>query len=522
MSADRDLKMGRALASIPLPELSEGFYSRLGEQLEQVRPATRQVSPPARRRSRVLRLGIAAAVVAAAAAVVAFAVLPAFRGGPETATAAEMLASMNAAAGNARVVRMDILEQRSPLVASAAPSNSPSAARSSRPRTVTEQLTLSTAGDVRYTSVRELLDGMGTRVQTRTLETYDSQRHEMMRHGETQPAEEVPEDGSSPYGHQPKSVIVERPSWGTTVFSTYLLANFRALSNSLRALLAEADPATPVQVTTYLGRPAWHTDLSEVMPSAKGSGIPVEWSVTVDRETGLLVASELKATSGGALPRGLARSFHVTHIEVDPDLAAGWQRIDTSDVAEIAIFDLGTRFGTPQTVAARAWPTLVLVPKEVPQGYRLTEVATRDYEGMQKTPGEHDKHVVLQRRDPRIYASRRTDIDASKQRVQLRYLRGFSSFVISIRPLAGGEGSGGRAGPSGTEDVVLSGGYLKGAKARVWISPYFGEGPTLVTSSDRSRITITGDLTRREVLDVADSLRAVGDTEKPLPQGYGK
>jgi len=108
MSADRDLKMGRALANIPLPELSSGYYERLGERLEHERAAARL----ARRPPRILRIGIAAAVVAAAAAIVALALLPAFRGGPETATAAEMLASMNAAAGNAQVVRLSIIEQR--------------------------------------------------------------------------------------------------------------------------------------------------------------------------------------------------------------------------------------------------------------------------------------------------------------------------------------------------------------------------------------------------------------------------
>ena len=73
MSTDRDLKMGRALASIPLPELSSGYYERLGERLEQAGPAAAR---PARRRSRLLRIGIAAAVAAVAAAVVAFIVLP--------------------------------------------------------------------------------------------------------------------------------------------------------------------------------------------------------------------------------------------------------------------------------------------------------------------------------------------------------------------------------------------------------------------------------------------------------------
>ena len=435
-----------------------------------------------------------------------------------------MLASLNAAAGNARVVSLSILEQRSPLVTSASPSSSPGQTQRTRPRTVSEQLTLGPSGDVRYTSVRELVDGAGTLVRTQLLETYDARRREMMRHGETQPVEGTSAAGQSAYAHQPKTVIVERPSWGTTVFTTFLLANFQALSNSLRAMLAEADPSTPVDATTYLGRPAWRADLSEVMPSADGQAIPVEWSVTVDKKTGLLVASDLKATSGTDLPRGLARSFRVTRLEVDPELPAGWQRIDTSGADDVAIFDLGTRFGTPEAVAARAWPTLVLVPRDVPTGYRLSEVATRDFEGMKRSPGDQTKYVLLQRRDPRRYASVRTGIDASRQRVQLRYRRGLSTFVVSIRPLGTGGGVRKLAppAPSIPRTSLLTGGYLKGAQARAWISPYFGNGPTLVVSSDRSRITITGDLTRQELLDVADSFKAVGDVDKPLPEGYGE
>jgi hypothetical protein len=469
-------------------------------------------------------MGLAAAAVVAAAAAVAFAVLPALRGGPEAATAAEMLASLDdAAVGGARVVRLDILEQRSPLVASAAPSSGPSATRSPRPRTVVEQLTLSTAGDIRYASVRELLDGTGTRVRTQTLETYDARRHKMMRHGETRPAQETAENGSSAYDHQLRLVIVERPSWGTTVFSTYLLANFQALSNSLRALLAEADPSTPVEMTTYLGRSAWHARLSEVMPGAGGSEIPVEWEVTVDKETGLLMAGKLRTTSGRALPRGLARSFRVTRIEVDPELPSGWQRIDTSGMDEIAVFDPGTRFGTPGDVAARAWPTPVLVPQSVPEGYRLTDVATRDYEGMQRSPGDHVEHVVVRRRDPRVSVSERTGIDASLQRVQLRYRRGFSSFTISIRPAGGGDPDDNTERDlPGTEDIVLRSGHLKDEQARVWISPYFGAGPTLVATSGRSRITITGDLTREELLDVAGSLSVAGAIGTSTPQGDGE
>jgi hypothetical protein len=35
-------------------------------------------------------------------------------------------------------------------------------------------------------------------------------------------------------------------------------------------------------------------------------------------------------------------------------------------------------------------------------------------------------------------------------------------------------------------------------------------------------ITITGDLTRQELIEVANSLKAYGDAGRPLPAGYGK
>ena len=111
----------------------------------------------------------------------------------------------------------------------------------------------------------------------------------------------------------------------------------------------------------------------------------------------------------------------------------------------------------------------------------------------------------------------------SVRRVMVRYCRGFSTFVIAIRPLLhGGSIGGDESGRLGAEDVTLTAGYLKGARARIFISPYFGGGPTLVTSSDRFRTTIAGDLTRRELIDVANSLKAHGDVDKPLPAGYGE
>ena len=105
------------VAALPVPPTADDFMPRLAARLADepgvaapagdAGGALPGTSVLARRRfpSRVF---IAAATVAAAAAVFAFAILPALRG-TETATAADMLASMNAAGGGVQVVRLHIV-----------------------------------------------------------------------------------------------------------------------------------------------------------------------------------------------------------------------------------------------------------------------------------------------------------------------------------------------------------------------------------------------------------------------------
>ena len=98
MDEIRDPEIGRLLSGGSVAEHEDGYWDALREavapELEALEPET--IAVPRPRRRRLLRLGLAAAAVAAAA-VVAFAVLPALRG-TDAATAADMLASMNAAA----------------------------------------------------------------------------------------------------------------------------------------------------------------------------------------------------------------------------------------------------------------------------------------------------------------------------------------------------------------------------------------------------------------------------------------
>jgi hypothetical protein len=496
---ERDPQLAALLrATVDAPQLRRGFHDELETRLAAADAAARDARVtdiPAHRRRPTTRRLLAAGVVAVAAAAVILAalVLPAVRG-TETATAADMLASMDSPSESASVVRLSFTEG---IAGGDAAPVSPRA---------NEQLTLSTSGDVRYSnSGSQSGDGSQT---TSEIDTYDQRRHEARTIVTV-----VPDDGAS-------VLSIERPSWGSRILEVSTFADFKALADSLRAWLAEGDPDTPVEETTYLGRPAWHADLTERMPSSDSQnpdGLLVKWSVTVDKATGLLLASDFGSGPGRQV-------FRVTRLEVDPKLPEGWQSIPKTGQKSIAIEDAGTRFGSPEAVARRSWPTLVLVPRWSPAGYRMTDVATSDFMGMMTSAKDKSRLIYLSRHDPREYYRRMTSVDASVQRVMVRYRRGFSSFVVEIRPLLHGDRTPRhfKAGRLSGEDVTLSGGYLKGRPARTYIAPYLGQGPTLITYSDRSMITVTGDLTRQELIDVANSLQVHGDVEKPLPPGYGE
>ena len=204
--------------------------------------------------------------MAAAAAVLALVVLPGVRG-TDTATAADMLASMNAAqSGGTRVVRLHSVDG---FVASQHTSPEPGAIDAQAPRLkheTTADLVLSVEGSYR---VSEVLGLPGT-ARVSSDYGYDQDRHEMRA------ASARSSDG----------VLVLHPARNTdfqTVGVSYL--TYQAAANSVGALLTEADPKMPVSETSYLGRPAWQATLLD--PTMDRSQI-----VVVDKATGLLLASD--------------------------------------------------------------------------------------------------------------------------------------------------------------------------------------------------------------------------------------
>ncbi len=499
-----DRELWDLVAAVPVPPPAPDFPQRLETRLRAAAldgsaaagsAASARSSGPRRHPVRWL---VAAAAVAGAAAAIAFVAPPALRG-TETATAADMLASMSSPAVTAKTVRLTIKE--------GAPSESSPASPVPDSELATETLILSTSGDYRNTTVgHHKADAEAELPATTTSDTwtYDGKRHQMMSLGLV-----APDDGAS-------VLAIERPSWGSEIWESYM--NFQGLAATLRAHLADEDPNAPVTETTYLGRPAWHADFVERLSGNDGKEYVTHWSVTVDKATGLLMRSDFG--SGPEKDKTLM-SFWVAAIELDPKLPDGWQRISESGRPRIGITDAGTRFGTPKSVARRTWPTLVLVPQRVPDGYRLTDVASTDFQGMKRSTKMVNRLVYESYRDPHKTHWIRTTNDASVQRVMLRYRRGFSMFTIDIRPNGSKHPVPGPRIQDPT-DVTLSAGYLAGRTASTSIAPNFGKGPTLTVKSDRSTITISGDLTRREMIAAANSLKAYGDAAKPLPKGYGK
>ena len=70
--------------------------------------------------------------------------------------------------------------------------------------------------------------------------------------------------------------------------------------------------------------------------------------------------------------------FALTEMTLDPKLEPEWQ-LPKGPGRKVTIIDEATRFGTPDEVAARSWPTLPLIPQWAPAGYRLTDVASAGF-----------------------------------------------------------------------------------------------------------------------------------------------
>lgn len=444
MSTHRDVKMGRALASIPLPELPDGFYSELVVRLEEARPAP-VLAPQPRRRAQVLRAGLVAAAVAAAAAVAVAVVLFGLPGlhetVPQPSLAAQVLAKMTSSLGDVRTFEADEI--------STDYESDGASVRS------TSHITLTAAGDGR----EDVNHGKWISIHNNRL---GIQWTLVRRHGRL----------------VVDSVVTDLPAGD--VFSplgdsaNYIMQ--RSYSTALRALLAAHQQGMDVRSSSFEGRPAWTVTFA--YPPAKAVVI----RLTIDQQSGLVFAS---GQYNNGQPKWESR---IENVRINQPLAQGLFRPPAglrlrSWRTTPGMGDYGFK-RVPLSGVKRVVGSVPLVPAYVPAGYKLADI---------------------------------TAVAKRERCVSLVYRRGFSSFTVGLMLEGGGAPtpgtSQGGAFTAGDlrQRITLTGGALSGSGADIFIGLWAEVAEIWVWGSDVPlNVVISGDLTRDELVAVAESLQPYG------------
>jgi hypothetical protein len=254
----------------------------------------------------------------------------------------------------------------------------------------------------------------------------------------------------------------------------------RGLGSVVRALVVGRGGT--VKEITYEGRPAWLLDtdirVNLIVPELS----PDHLEVTVDRATGFPVRAVW--TRDGKF----VRMTRIEDLKVNQEVPVDAFRLEFPPGAEVFREDLGFR-----RVSLDDIPGIVgydqLVPSWVPDGYDPAEV----------TGSKRGSITGAEGANPPM-----PDV------VSLSYRRGLDQFIVTTRPvgpdpslwgdpLASGEGL--RDYP---ELVFLQAGALEGEDAELLIDPLAI--PHIWVMTDRLVVTVSGDLSREELIRVAESL----------------
>ena len=254
----------------------------------------------------------------------------------------------------------------------------------------------------------------------------------------------------------------------------------RRMGSVVRALATTE--AGAVVETDVDGRAAWTLSTDLPPDLTLGELAPDHLEVTVDRSTGFPVRA-VASSRGRDLWETRIEGLHVNEAP-PPDSF----RLDFPAGVEVTVRDIGFRRVTLDAVEA-AVGYRPLVPSQVPDGYRLAEVAVSTQPSVIGAAGTN----------PEV-----GDIAA------LSFRRGLDQFVLTTRPvgpdpsvwsdpLAPGDSHQAQA-----EEVDIAGGVLDGTTAELIVDPLAI--PHLWAVTDDLVVTVAGDLTRAELLQVAATL----------------
>jgi hypothetical protein len=448
----RDELLGEALRELEAPEHRPSFHPELERLLAAEAAVRRPVRRPRARLGWALRVAVAAAL--AALAIVAVDLLrsgdaPGPGIGVQQATAAEIQARVRSALAGLRTLSGE-------LVAEGESYERRYDWTSHRWRFV-----LTERGDFGLTGVghEENLSYDARRGVRRTLNTSESL------------------GTSDLFPHVERGIAPGPPD--SYPADSILMSDYAAL---VRAFLAAGDPR--VVETEYAGRPAWRLDVpvqvNRIVPEFSGD----EFSIWVDQETGIPVQIVERK-------KGRARTeLRIEGLAVDAP-SARVRPVRFPPGLEVTRSDGGFRRTSLAGVEALVGYA-PLVPAWLPDGFEPAEVAAG--------PGQVGFTGAEAGNPPS------TDV------VSLSFRRGFDQIVVTTRlrevpgfagewadPLATGEGF--RDRPEG---VRLRRGALSDVEANVLVVPR--NIPHLWAVADELVVTVAGDLSRAELVRVAESL----------------
>jgi len=468
---ERDLALGTALEELDTPEYPAGFTATVWDRIEAEDEAADHAdsvgrSPGPRRfwRRRPVLAGLAAAAAAAAVLALTLVGLPGGERqplGPQPA-AAELLARMTYGMSTTRALTGKVAVRRTEVDGTVAP--------------VREGTFVVTSdGSWRYdmkSGPDPVLPGDGTAQGPSTV-AYDAGTHTGVI---------LYCDPRAPRRDRSGAMlrnVDESMGLQGSVLSGY--------SSGVRAALAEAGSDLKIEEITYRGRPAWRATI----PAAADALSPMTPAavVVVDRETGLMVRQvEYEGADGRVVTE-------LSHLMVNPEVPADTFAIEIPAGVRSHEVDMGVRYmSLDEACDLVGFP--IPVPQQVPEGFVAAEVSVRG-----GTPG---------------VGSGAPDEPYS---VTLKWRRGLDVFEIDVLATQGGSLAeidrsfadilAGAPGPQTTE---LGDGLFDGRPAHTALGPNpenasMGDwGPMLVVVNNDVIAEVIGDLSRQEMLDVAESL----------------
>jgi hypothetical protein len=261
----------------------------------------------------------------------------------------------------------------------------------------------------------------------------------------------------------------------------------RELGSVVRAFLQEGSDAG-VEEISHQGRPAWRVSLD--VTETRFAESPDHLDIVVDRESGFPVDVESRRDGK------MLKHTRIQNLVLNRSLPADRFRLEFPAAGQLIRLDrVDAGFRRVEPAAAEAVTGYrPLIPRYTPARFEGPIVAAAESSSM----STGDEGMNPPSRDVTNVTYRR-----GLDRLAIDVYRTGSDPSSWTDPISGGEST-----VENPEVVTLSSGFLRGRQASVVIEP--GTPPHLWVVTDQFVVTVSGDLSRSELIRTAESLAPLG------------